>query len=168
MANPFLGGSARYEWMECAYAFHHPLGGGITFHGNGTHGIVHSRDPDRRLPFNRRFFPGGSHSIRGFGEGQAAPRGNRGKSMGATSYYLISGELDQRLLNRLALFLFCDGLGCCEDIHRYPADTFLLSAGSGISLHTFLGPLRLTYAHNFHRRPGDRSFRLSFSCGSPF
>jgi outer membrane translocation and assembly module TamA len=166
-ADPLLGGTAKYLRLELALAFHHRLSSTVLLHGDLHHGLAHPfGNTDRRLPFNRRFFPGGANSVRGFREGRAAPVDGDGRVVGATAYTIVRGEWEQRLSHRISYFLFCDGVGFCESGHR--PDTCLSSAGCGLAFHTFVGPLRLSRSWNWCRRPGDPAVHLRFSIGFPF
>jgi outer membrane translocation and assembly module TamA len=167
LANPIFGGRAKYLRLELAAALHHRLLPTVLLHGDLRLGLAHPfGDADGKLPFNRRFFPGGANSVRGFREGLAAPRDGAGRVVGATAYAIVRGEWEQRLTHRISYFLFCDGVGFCESGHR--PDTYLSSSGCGLAFHTFVGPLRLSHSWNWLRRPADPATLLRFSIGFPF
>ncbi len=76
-ASRFLGGRAEYQRFEFGGSYHRPSGEGRWWHFAASHGILTTFGvgSDKRLPVNRRFFPGGDGSIRGYNNGEAAPRG---------------------------------------------------------------------------------------------
>jgi len=164
-----LGGNANYERFETASALHVPLYDGAWLNLGANHGVVLSagaREED--LPFNRRFFPGGENSIRGYQEGEASPRDDKGKVVGAESFVLGNVEFEQALTKSFSLVLFVDALGFAKEIKDYPASTGLVSAGGGLRWKTIVGPVRLEYGHNLNPREGDPSGTVHFSLGFPF
>lgn len=169
LANKFFGGNSEYERLELEYARHFPLTETAFFHAALRHGIVYSfGDPKRRLPFNKQFFNGGASTIRGFGDGEASSMDEDGNIVGSTGYLLANVEVEQRILNRISAFIFSDTLGFCGNIRHYPADCCLISVGCGLSLNTFIGPLRISQAWNFNCRPTDPKNYFRFSIGFPF
>ena len=78
LASEYMGGEANYERVQLSASWHHPIGGGRYFSLGVSHGVVVSPGSTAKdLPFNRRFFPGGESSIRGYGEREASPRDRR-------------------------------------------------------------------------------------------
>lgn len=168
-ASSSIGGDANYERVEIQPAWHHPLGGGLYLNVGLSHGLVASfGSPADNLPFNKRFFPGGENSIRGYQEGEASPRNVYGQLVGAETYTLGSVELEQSLTARWSLVVFSDSLGFAHSLDHYPFDTGLFSVGGGIRWRTLIGPVRLEYGHNLNPRPGDPAGTLQFSLGFPF
>ncbi len=169
VASDYLGGEANYERLEISTAWHQPLGGGRYLGLGLGHGVALSTGSAAQdLPFNRRFFPGGENSIRGYREGEASPRDADGKIIGAETYTLGTVELEQALTPKWSLVFFSDSLGMAERAAKYPFDTGLFSVGGGVRLKTIIGPMRLEYGHNLNPRKGDPSGTLQFSLGFPF
>ncbi len=168
-AATYLGGDANYERLELSASWHHRLWSGLYLGLSLGQGVdVSFGSPANNLPFNKRFFPGGDNSIRGYQEGQASPRNSFGQIVGAETYTLGSVELEQALTPRWSLVLFSDSLGFAHSISDYPFDTGLYSIGCGIRWRTLIGPVRLEYGHNLNPRPGDPSGTVLFSLGYPF
>jgi outer membrane protein insertion porin family len=164
-----LGGDANYQRFETAAAWHVPLYGGAWFNLGVSHGVVLTAgDSAEDLPFNRRFFPGGENSIRGYQEGEASPRDDAGELVGAESFVLGNIEFEQALTRSFSFVAFVDALGFARELKDYPASTGLVSAGAGIRWKTIVGPVRLEYGHNLNPREEDPSGTLHFSLGFPF
>jgi outer membrane protein assembly factor BamA len=164
-----LGGDANYQRFEVASAWHVPLYDGAWLNLGLSHGVVLSsgaREED--LPFNRRFFPGGESSIRGYQEGEASPLDEQGEEVGAESFVLGNVEFEQALTRAFSFVAFVDALGFARDVENYPASTGLVSVGGGIRWKTIVGPVRLEYGHNLNPREGDPSGTVHFSLGFPF
>jgi outer membrane protein assembly factor BamA len=168
-ATEYLGGEANYERIEISPSVHFPLGGGRYVSLGVSHGVdVTFGSPANNLPFNRRFFPGGGNSIRGYGEGEASPKNAFGQIVGAETYTLGTVEIEQALTPKWSLVLFSDSLGFAHSIDHYPFDTGLFSVGGGLRWRTLIGPVRVEYGYNLNPRPGDPSGTFQFSLGFPF
>jgi outer membrane protein assembly complex protein YaeT len=168
-ATEHLGGIANYQRIEVLPSWHHPLGGGRFISLRLSQGVdVSFGDPANNLPFDKRFFPGGADSIRGYQETQASPRNIFGQIVGAATYTLGTVELEQALTPKWSVVVFSDSLGFARLIQNYPFDTGLFSVGGGVRWRTLIGPVRLEYGYNLNPRPGDPSGTLQFSVGYPF
>ena len=169
LATEYLGGDVNYQRFELSSSWHKPLGGGRLLSLGLSHGVVLTMgSPARDLPFNKRFFPGGQNSIRGYTEGEASPRNAQGKIIGAETYTLGTVEFEQALTPKWALVVFSDSLGFATQASQYPFDTGLFSVGGGLRWKTIIGPVRLEYGYNLNPRPGDPVGTLQFSLGFPF
>ncbi len=168
-ATAYLGGDVNYERVEIWTSWHHPLGGGRYLSLGLSHGAdVSFGDPVTNLPFNKRFFPGGENSIRGYPQDEASPRNALGQIVGAETYTLGTVEFEQALTPSWSVVIFSDSLGFAEHIDHYPWDTGLFSVGGGVRWRTLIGPVRLEYGYNLNPRPRDPSGTLQFSFGFPF
>ncbi len=168
-ASELLGSESTYQRYEFTVSYHRDLENGWFFHSRLHHGVVFSlNNPDERIPFNKRFFPGGENSIRGYGEGEASFRGSEGTFIGSSTITVLSAEVERQLFGDLLGAVFFDGLlqGKTED--AYPGDTTLGSVGLGLRLNSPVGPVRLEYGHNLNPRAGDPDGTLHFSLGFPF
>jgi outer membrane protein insertion porin family len=169
IATDLLGGEVNYERFEVSGSYHFGIGGGRWLHFGVDHGAVFTdRGPAIDLPFNKRFFPGGENSIRGYTEGEASPRDEHGTEIGAESFLLGSIELEQELTPKLSLVGFVDSIGIARDITDYPFHQVLTSAGGGIGYRTLIGPVGFEYGHNINPRPQDPAGTFQFSVGFPF
>jgi outer membrane protein assembly factor BamA len=168
-ATDYLGGDANYQRAELSASWELPLGGGRYLGLGFSHGIdVSFGSPANNLPFNKRFFPGGDNSIRGYQEGEASPRNEFGQFVGAETYTLGTVEFEQALTPKWSVVVFSDSLGFARRISNYPFDTGLFSVGAGIRWRTLIGPIRLEYGYNLNPRPGDPSGTVQFTLGFPF
>lgn len=168
-ATDAIGGDANYQRIELSPSWHHPLGGGLFLSLGFTHSLVDSfGSPANNLPFNKRFFPGGSDSIRGYKEGEASPRNSSGQLVGAETFTLGTVELEQALTPKWSLVVFSDSIAFARRLSNYPCDTSLFTVGGGLRWRTLIGPVRLEYGRNLNPRPGDPSGTLQFSLGFPF
>jgi outer membrane protein insertion porin family len=168
-ASEYLGGNANYQRFEFAGSFHTPLDEGRWIHIGVVHGLVNTLDDiSKNLPFNKRFFPGGENSIRGYQEGQAGPRNAFGQIVGAETYSLASFEFEQALTDSISLVVFNDDLAFAREIGNYPFNETLFTVGAGLRWKTVLGPVRFEYGYNLNPRKEDPVGTFHFSIGFPF
>lgn len=169
-ADPRFGGQVTYQRFEFAGAYHTGWGDGRWVHVGLTHGIITTAGAagDSSLPVNKRFYPGGDNSIRGYQRGEAAPRGPDGLFIGAKTFVLGNLELEQALTPNWSLVAFGDAVGTAVSLRGYPFEERLYSAGLGIRYQTLIGPLRLEYGRNLNPRPADPPGTWQFSIGYPF
>lgn len=169
IADTSLGSDVNYQRLEFGAAWHTPWGRSRWLHLGLTHGVVMTLgSTDRDLPVNKRFYPGGENSIRGYADGEAAPRGPLDTFLGAKTYTLLNVELEQAVTKNVSVVLFADTLGTAVQLARYPVDDYLYTAGLGVRYQTLIGPIRLEYGRNLNPRPNDPSGTLHLSLGFPF
>jgi outer membrane protein insertion porin family len=169
IASEALAGEVDYQRFEMSASYHLPIGRLHWLHFGLSHGFVTTASgPSKDLPFNKRFFPGGDNSIRGYQFGEAAPRDQNHDLVGGESYMLGNIEFEQGITKSLSFVAFVDALGNARSISDYPFNEGLYSVGGGLRWKTLIGPARLEYGYNLHRREEDPMGTLHFSIGFPF
>jgi len=169
-ASRWLGGQVDYQRLQFAASYHRPLGSSLWFHAGFTHSVVTTLGSldDSELPVNERFYPGGDTTIRGYPEGEAAPRAASGQFLGAKTMTLLNLELEEAVTPKWSVVVFSDSLGMAARMAHYPFDERLYAVGLGVRYQTLIGPVRLEYGRNLNPRPLDPSGTVSFSIGFPF
>lgn len=168
-ADPRFGGQSTYQRFEVAGAYHTGWGEGRWVHVGLSHAVVTTAGSDETtLPVNKRFYPGGDNSIRGYQRGEAAPRGEDGFFIGAKTYLLGNLELEQAVTPNWSVVLFGDAMGAAEALRDYPFRDPLYTVGLGVRYQTLIGPVRLEYGRNVNPRLDDPSGTWHFSIGYPF
>ncbi len=169
-ASRYFGGSVDFQRIEFGGSYHAAWGRGRWIHLGLNHGVITTfgGSNDSELPVNKRFFPGGDNSIRGYRVGEAAPLGPEGQYVGAKTYLLANAEVEQALTTKWSIVAFVDGLGTAVRLADYPFSERLYSVGLGVRYQTLIGPLRMEYGRNLNPRPIDPSGTLLFSVGFPF
>ncbi len=165
-AIPEFGSEVRYQRVEAAWSWHGRAGNDRWVHAGLSHGFVVGGASD--VPVNRLFFPGGESSIRGYSEGEASPRDDAGRFIGARSVWLLNLELEQLVTGRWTAVLFTDVAGHATDFASWPGSEVLASVGLGIRYQSPIGPLRFEYGRNMNPRAGDPGGTFHFSIGFPF
>ena len=170
LASPAMGSDSYFQRFVLRASFHQPMDQGrLRWHFGGEAGVLSRWGAEAsELPVNKRFFPGGENSIRGFKEGEASPRDADGQAIGAELYALGHAEFEMWLLESVGVVLFTDGLWASSSLQDTAAGEALFSAGLGVRYNTPLGPLRLEYGHNLNPRPDDPDGTVHLSIGFPF
>ncbi len=165
-----LGGQTDYQRVEMGAAYHTSWGSSRWIHMGVTHGIILTQGAgdDTSLPVNKRFFPGGDGSIRGYQLGEASPRGPDGRFLGAKTYLLANLELEQALTSAWSVVVFGDALAMAAQLADYPFAEKLYSVGLGVRYQTLIGPVRVEYGRNVNPRVGDPGGTLQIAVGVPF
>ena len=169
VATEYLGGDVNFQRVELGGSYHIPLSDSQWIHLGLRHGFVAaSGSTSNNLPFTRRFFPGGAGSVRGYQEGEAAPRNAQHQVVGAETYTTANLEFEQGITPKWSVVGFVDGVEFAEKLKDYPGDEQLFSVGAGLRWKTIIGPIRLEYGYNLNPRPRDPTGTLQFSLGFPF
>ncbi len=164
-----LGGNVNYQRFLFGGSYHLDLHDGRLMHLGVLQGdtLTLGGSPDQ-LPFTKRFFPGGANSVRGYQDGEASPLDANGKQLGAETYTQGNFELEQLITKSWSVVAFFDAVGFAKDRVHYPWDEGLYSVGGGLRWNSPIGPVRLEYGYNLHRRIHDPVGTLHFSIGFPF
>jgi outer membrane protein insertion porin family len=169
VASAALGGNVDYLRVVFGGSYHVDLHGGRLLHFGLEQGLTFTPFGDaNQLPFNKRFFPGGQDSIRGYQEGQASPLDAKGHQLGAETYTQGNFEFEQLLTHSWSVVTFFDAVGMAKDRRDYPWSEELFSVGGGFRWRTLIGPVRLEYGYNLNPRAHDPMGTLQFSIGFPF
>ncbi len=168
-ASESFGGNVDFEKIELGAAVHHPLTDALVFHVGLRYGGIFSWKSDsENIPFSERYFLGGENSVRGYQSGEAAPFDSSGELIGGQTYLLGNFQLEQRVVGDLSVVVFYDATTISPNSKVIEDGVYLDSVGLGINYRTLVGPVRLEYGYNLHRRPGDPAGTLLFSFGFPF
>ena len=125
-----------------------------------------------QLPFYKRFYAGGSSTVRGYQSSALGPKRDDGTSLGGKRRLLTSLEAltpiptikDDRTM-RLVYFLDAGGLdnsfdGVLSD-YRY-------SVGVGMNWYSPIGPMRLSFAKPLNSKDSDKTEVFQFNLGGLF
>ena len=139
-------------------------------------GITGSGDQKNLVPFFKRYFLGGSSSLRGWGRFQVSPLSGSGLPIGGYSMLEASSELRFPVWRSLSAVLFGDaGNVWAQEWHIAPND-LRLDVGPGLRYDTPIGPIRFDIGYQINPipdllvrgKPQPRRFRMHFSIGQAF
>ena len=118
---------------------------------------------------NRRFFAGGSRSMRGFKRRRLGPLDAEGAPLGGEALVGATLELRFPLVWRFKGAIFADAGQVWRRYDLIAARDVEYAAGPGIMLQTPVGPLRADWAHRLtFRVEGQPEAVLHISVGQPF
>jgi outer membrane protein assembly factor BamA len=164
-----LGGNVNYQRFLLGGSYHLDFHGGLLLHLGLLQGYTLTMGGSAdELPFTKRFFPGGANSVRGYQDGEASPLDANGKQLGAETYTQGNLELEQYITKTWSVVTFFDAVGFAKDRTDNPWNEGLYSVGAGLRWNSLIGPVRLEYGYNLHRRDYDPVGTLHFSVGVPF
>lgn len=119
------------------------------------------------LPPDRRFYAGGSATVRGYRYQSVGPQFPNGDPQGGTSVAAGSVEFRQRFGESYGAAAFVDA-GQVNAGGGPFSGAWHLGAGVGARYYTAIGPIRLDVAVPLQRMPGGDSFELYLGIGQAF
>jgi outer membrane protein assembly complex protein YaeT len=128
------------------------------------------------LPFTRRYFLGGSTSLRGWGRYEVSPLSSTGLVIGGRSVLESSAELRVRLKGNFGVALFADAGNVWPVEWQWDLGDLRADTGAGLRYTTPVGPVRADFAWQLtpieglmvNGTPRTRRWRIHFSIGQAF
>jgi outer membrane protein assembly complex protein YaeT len=132
-------------------------------------------DPNVDIPFFKRYFLGGSQSLRGWGRFEVAPL-EKGYPIGGLTSLETTVELRVPITANIGAVVFADGGNVWADKYDFDFGEMKYDAGAGIRYRTPVGPLRFDFGWQLTKiegllingKPSDRRWRIHFSVGQAF
>lgn len=150
--------------------------------GSGIRRFLHALQPPRGLPGgalrpggagqleippDKRFYAGGSATVRGYKYQSIGLRFATNRPAGGTAVVAGTVEFWQRFLEDYGAVAFVDGGQVSADGPPFTGTTGV-GVGVGARYYTVIGPIRLDVAVPLQRRPGTGSFELYIGIGQAF
>ena len=174
-AGSLLGGSFAYNELHGEVRTYLEIGRRFVWANRARSGTLAGSD-GAQIPFYKRYFVGGSGSVRGWGRYQVSPLGAGGLPIGGRTMMEVSTEARFGIRGKLSGVVFVDG----GNVWRDPWDVQLRhlrwAAGPGIRYDTPIGPMRLDLGVQLNPIDGlviegraeKRKWRAHFSIGQAF
>lgn len=134
-------------------------------------------NPDIDIPFFKRYFLGGSQSLRGWGRLEVAPLED-GLPIGGFSSLEAMVEVRLPVTTNIGGVLFADGGNVWPGKYDFNLNDMKYDVGAGIRYRTPVGPLRFDFGYQLTKIEGliiegdpknnNRRWRLHFSVGQAF
>ena len=109
-------------------------------------GTILSYDSDEFVPYEERFYSGGSSSVRGWGRAHLGPEDKDGQPLGGKSLFEGNLELRYPIYSLLSGVLFMDYGNVWLKELTYKLSDLRYSAGIGLRVSTPIGPVRFDFA----------------------
>jgi outer membrane protein insertion porin family len=130
---------------------------------------------EANLPFSKRYFLGGSTSVRGWGLYEISPLLN-GLPIGGDSMMQITEELRAVLVGNLGGVLFLDAGNVWANPWQQTFSDLRYAVGPGLRYQTPIGPVRFDFGYQLNPiegllvngQPQTRRWRIHFSIGQAF
>lgn len=128
------------------------------------------------VPFFKRYFLGGSTSLRGWGRFEVSPLSGAGLPLGGHSMLEMTSELRVPIFGKLGGVVFIDAGNVWADSWRIRPGDLRLAVGPGIRYLTPIGPVRFDFGYQLtpidglliDGKPEPRRWRVHFSIGQAF
>jgi outer membrane protein insertion porin family/translocation and assembly module TamA len=128
------------------------------------------------VPYFKRYFLGGSTSLRGWGRYEVSPLTSSGSPIGGLSLLEGSSEVRLRVTDKLSAVAFLDYGGVGATSWKPTADGLRADAGPGVRYQTPVGPVRLDVGYQLtpiegllvDGKPESRRWRVHISIGQAF
>jgi translocation and assembly module TamA len=119
------------------------------------------------LPPDKRFYAGGSATVRGYKYQSIGPAFADAKPQGGTAIAAGSVELRQRIFDDYGVVLFADAGQVSVNALPF-SNRWQIGAGIGARYYTSFGPIRLDVALPVNPQPGSGSFEVYIGLGQAF
>jgi outer membrane protein assembly complex protein YaeT len=175
-AGRILPGSFKY-WALAGDARHYlPIGGdNFVLASRFQFGNLRPLGGETELPFSKRYFLGGSTSVRGWGIYEISPLA-AGLPIGGDSMMALSEELRATLAGNLGGVLFVDAGNVWAQTFAQTFSDLRYAVGPGLRYQTPIGPVRFDVGYQLNLvpdllvngKPQTRRWRIHFSIGQAF
>jgi len=130
-------------------------------------GMVEAIAPTVNVPVYKRFYCGGTSSVRGFSERGIGPVDENDNPMGGRFLGEVSAEVRFPIYRILGGVLFVDGGNVWQEQEDIDAN-LRWGIGLGLRVRSFLGSIRLDYGFKLDRQEGESMGVLHFAIGEAF
>jgi len=150
---------------------------GLVFAGRLRGATIDAPAPvDVSVPFFKRYFLGGSTSVRGWGRYELSPLTDTGQPIGGLSVVETSGEVRVPFGTKLSAVAFVDAGSVGRNPWHLDPGGFRFAVGPGIRYDTPIGPVRFDVGYQLNPIPGllvkgepeARNWRAHISIGQAF
>jgi outer membrane protein assembly complex protein YaeT len=185
-AGGWLPGSYDYYTVSGDLRHYQPLPGRMVVASRVQAGVLDdlarakSDLPDElsatKIPFSKRFFLGGSTSLRGWGRFDVSPLSEAGLPIGGQTMFAWTSELRVPLTAKLSAVAFVDAGNVWGDAWGVRLNDLLYDVGPGLRYLTPIGPIRVDFGYQLTRlegllvdgEPEKNPWRIHFSIGQAF
>jgi outer membrane protein assembly complex protein YaeT len=174
-AGQWLRGTFDYTEISGELRGYVPVGSRFVWANRARSGTI--AGPDAALiPFYKRYFVGGSSSVRGWGRYQVSPLTPAGQPIGGRTMMEVSSEARFGIRGKLGAVLFVDGGNVWEGPWEVQINKLRWAVGPGIRYDTPIGPMRVDLGRQLNPieglvlegKPEKRKWRVHFSIGQAF
>jgi outer membrane protein insertion porin family len=174
-AGRFLRGTFDYTEVLGEGRGYVPVGSRFVWANRARLGTI-AGPSDALIPFYKRYFVGGSSSVRGWGRYQVSPLTPAGHPIGGRTMMEVSTEARFAVRGKIGAVLFVDGGNVWADPWEVQVNKLRWAAGPGVRYDTPIGPMRFDLGVQLNPieglvlegNPEKRKWRVHFSIGQAF
>jgi outer membrane protein insertion porin family len=163
----------QYYKLDASHKSYYPLGNDLTWKVNGSLGLAQGYG-GKELPFFKRYYGGGSSSVRGFDfnslgatyDGTTTAKGGELSLLVGTS--IISPMKFVNDSKNMRMSVFIDAGSVEEKASNIGFDEMRVSTGVAFSWLTPIGPLGIYAAKPLVKKSGDKTKTIEFTLGTSF
>jgi outer membrane translocation and assembly module TamA len=143
---------------------------GIIFAKRFTVGLIEpfGKTDTLDVPIFKRFFAGGSTSMRGYPFQKLGPLASNEDPIGGDTLLLGSFEGRFPVYKKLGGVVFLDYGNVYQDEFDFKLDEIKYAIGTGLRYDTLIGPLRLDFGYALNPEPNIDRFQFFLSIGHAF
>jgi outer membrane protein insertion porin family/translocation and assembly module TamA len=172
-AGTVLAGTFNYTNVSADVRGFVPLGERVVLSGRLHGAFIDPAGTPDDVPFFKRYFLGGSTSLRGWGRFEISPLSSSGLPLGGFSLFEATAEVRARLWGNLGAAVFVDGGNVWSDAWTLRPGDLRYDAGPGLLYLTPIGPLRVDFGYQLtpvqglivDGQPASRRWRIHFRIG---
>ncbi len=174
-AGQWLRGTFDYTELVGELRGYLPFGSRIVWANRARSGTL-SGPSAALIPFYKRYFVGGSTSVRGWGRYQVSPLTPAGDPIGGRTMLEVSTEARFPVRGKIRGVLFVDGGNAWSDAWSVQLRDLRWAVGAGLRYNTPIGPMRFDFGQQLNPIDGlvidgseaTRKWRVHFSIGQAF
>ena len=163
----------QYYKLDASHKSYYPLGNDLTWKINGSLGLAQGYG-NKELPFFKRYYGGGSSSVRGFDFNSLGARypGTTTAKGGELSLLVGTSVISPMTFigdsKNMRMSVFIDSGSVEEKASNFSFDELRMSTGVAFSWLTPVGPLGIYAATPLIEKSGDKTKSVEFTLGSSF
>ena len=165
-------GDYRYINLSASHTSYKPLGNDLTMKLTGDFGFATGYN-NKKLPFHKRYFGGGSGSIRGFGNKSLGPlypnnsaKGGELSMLGSANIIAPAYLLDDN--DNMRISAFVDAGNIYEKTSNIKLGDLRMSAGVGFAYLSPIGAIGMYLSTPILKKTGDVVENFGFTLGTGF
>lgn len=174
-AGGFLPGSYTYDEVTAEARDYLPLPGSMVLANRVRIGSIDAPN-DSAVPFFKRYFLGGSTSLRGWGRYEVSPTTAEGTPTGGLSLLEASSELRLPITKTIGVVGFLDAGNVWSRPWQITFGDLSADVGTGLRYNTRIGPVRADFGYQLtpidglmvNGSPEHRRWRVHLSIGQAF
>lgn len=162
----------RYYKLDASHKSYHPIGNDLTWTLSSRLGLAQGYG-NNELPFFKRYYGGGSSSVRGFDFNSLGATYADGKAKGGELSLLAGTSIISPMKfikdsDNMRMSAFIDAGAIEEKASSFDIDEIRMSTGVAFSWLTPVGPLGIYAAKPLIKKSADKTKTIEFTLGTSF